>query len=253
MEDKKDFKVALIDMNKGMPNLGITSIKEIVCDFAGLHQLNLSLHTFDLRAKNEIPDMEHDIYISSGGPGSPFDGRGKSWENSFFELLDRLAAHNTTHQRKKFVFFICHSFQLACRKYNTGTVTKRNAAALGIFPLNLTEKGEKDLIYAGLANPFYVVDSRAWQVVGAGQDTFDLKEAAILALEKERPAVDLERCIMSVRFSKEMIGTQFHPEADPQQLRHLKNPDLVKRTRQLILPNFLTDALQSLNHYGHDQ
>jgi hypothetical protein len=38
---------------------------------------------------------------------------------------------------------------------------------------------------------------------------------SVLAIEKERPHVPLERAIMAVRFNDAMIGTQFHPEADP--------------------------------------
>jgi hypothetical protein len=36
----------------------------------------------------------------------------------------------------------------------------------------------------------------------------------VLALEKERPHVPLERATMAIRFNEHFIGTQFHPEAD---------------------------------------
>jgi GMP synthase-like glutamine amidotransferase len=37
--------------------------------------------------------------------------------------------------------------------------------------------------------------------------------AQIMALEKMRPQVPLERAIMAIRFTENMYGVQFHPEA----------------------------------------
>jgi hypothetical protein len=36
----------------------------------------------------------------------------------------------------------------------------------------------------------------------------------VIALEKERPHVPLERATMAIRFNEHFMGTQFHPEAD---------------------------------------
>jgi homoserine O-succinyltransferase len=43
-------------------------------------QLNIVYHIFDVRSKNEVPDLSYDAYISSGGPGSPIDSAGSIWE-----------------------------------------------------------------------------------------------------------------------------------------------------------------------------
>jgi GMP synthase-like glutamine amidotransferase len=273
MKDKQEIKVAVIDMNKGRPNQGLRGITDILSRYAAVRALDLSPDVFDLRAKNELPGLDYDIYISSGGPGSPYDGEDQPWENSFFKLLDDIEDHNRQHDRKKYVFLICHSFQLACRKYNLGIVTMRSSTAFGIFPMSLTEEGEKDVIYDGLPNPFYAVDSRDWQVIDAEDKNFLLSGAEVLAIEKERPYVDLERCIMSIRFSKEMVGTQFHPEADPlgmqlyllddekkeaiiaahgeekytDMLHDLENKHKIMLTQHLVLPNFLNEAIQALN------
>ena len=39
--------------------------------------------------------------------------------------------------------------------------------------------------------------------------------AQIIALEKERPSIPLERAIMGVKFNEFMYGVQFHPEGEP--------------------------------------
>lgn len=269
---KQKVRIAVIDMNNGSPNQGMRGIMEIL----SIWELNQNIHVFskvfDLRVKNEIPGTEYDIYISSGGPGSPLDSEGEEWENYFFNLLNELEAYNKHNADKKYVFLICHSFQLACRKYGLGEITKRKSTAFGIFPMTLTEDGENDLMYAGMPNPFYAVDSRDWQIIETDERPFANNEALSLAIEKERPHVDLERCIMSIRFSKEFAGTQFHPEADPagmklylleeekrkaiitahgeekyiDMLNSLDNPDRILLTQSKILPNFLNDAIQSL-------
>lgn len=272
MTYNKEIKVAVIDMNNGVPNQGLRCILEILAEYKARYKLEMSWTVFDLRQKNELPETDYDIYISSGGPGSPYDGEGQHWENSFFCLLDNLQTYNTSHSDKKSVFLICHSFQMACRKYGLGTVTQRKSNAFGIFPVTLTEQGEKDIIFAGLPNPFYAVDSRDWQVVDAQDHTFADTGAEVLAIEKERPHIDLERCIMSIRFSNEFVGTQFHPEADPvgmklyllqdekkaaitaahgeekyfDMLHSLEDPDKIMLTQHRILPDFLTEAIHLL-------
>lgn len=205
-----------MDLNNGAPNQGMRGIQEILSRFKNEHQLELSFDIFDLRQKGEIPSIEYDVYISSGGPGSPLESEGEQWENDFFNLLDEIENYNEAHTiNKKYVFLICHSFQLACRKYQLGKVTERRSNAFGIFPITLTDDGLQDEIFKGLNNPFYSVDSRDWQVIEPDWEAFEGKGAKLLAIEKERKHIDLERCMMSIRFTNEIIGTQFHPEADP--------------------------------------
>ncbi|RNL56851.1 type 1 glutamine amidotransferase [Pedobacter jejuensis] len=271
--DKSSLKVAVIDMNNGAPNQGMRGIQEILSRFGKEHHINLSFDIFDLRQKGEIPGLEYDAYISSGGPGSPIASKGEQWENDFFNLLNEIEAFNLNNEdRKKYAFLICHSFQLACRKFELGNVTERRSNAFGIFPITLTADGEKEQIFEGITNPFFSVDSRDWQVIEPDFAAFEAKGAKLLAIEKERKHVDLERCMMSIRFTDEIIGTQFHPEADPigmkmyllqdekkkaiidlhgeqkylDMLNSLDDPTRIVLTQSVILPNFLNKAIGNL-------
>lgn len=272
MDSNKKIKVAVIDMNNGAANQGMRGIIEILGKYQQDHDVEFSLEIFDLRQKGELPGLEHHLYISTGGPGSPYDGEGEDWENSYFELLESLYQHNlNADQEKKYVFLICHSFQLACRKFGLGNVTERKSNAFGIFPISLTEEGEQEPYFHGLTNPFYSVDSRDWQVIEPDEKAFEAFGARILALEKERPNIDLERCIMAIRFSDEILGTQFHPEADPTGMRmhllrddkkksiienhgeekyydmldSLEHPERISLTQSVILPNFITKVISN--------
>ena len=277
MRERTEIKIAVIDLNNGAPNQGMRGIQEILLRYRDEKFKGLRFDLFDLRQKGELPGLDYDIYISSGGPGSPYDGEGQKWENDFFGLLDGITAFNLAIDNgsapkdayKKHAFLICHSFQLACRKFELGKVTQRKSNAFGIFPIHLTEDGMNDVVFEGLNEVFYSVDSRDWQVVEPDLEAFESKGAAILALEKERPHVDLERCLMSIRFTPEIIGTQFHPEADPvgmkmyllredkkqaiidahgeekynDMLDSLDDPERILMTQRVVLPNFLDVAI----------
>jgi GMP synthase-like glutamine amidotransferase len=267
------MKVAIIDMNNGVANQGMRGIREILSLYQQENNVAFTIDTFDLRQKEEIPGLEYNIYFSSGGPGSPYDGNGERWEQLFFDFLEEIQQFNAENEQdKKYLFLICHSFQLACLKFGLGHVTERKSNAFGIFPINLTEEGVQDSIFGSLTDPFFSVDSRDWQVVEPDEAEFNVFGAKVLAIEKERDHVDLERCMMAIRFSKEIIGTQFHPEADPEgmtmhllreekkasiianhgeekyldMLNSLEDPARIRFTQRVIIPNFLNEAVHSL-------
>ena len=71
----KPLRVAILDMNNNHPNLGLNCIRTMVKLQSGeIENVLLDYDIFDVRARNEVPDLSYDIYISSGGPGSPYDG-----------------------------------------------------------------------------------------------------------------------------------------------------------------------------------
>jgi homoserine O-succinyltransferase/O-acetyltransferase len=264
-------KVAILDLYEGHPNQGMRCIREILNQYGESNHLDLSWDEFDVRLKNEVPDMSYDIYISSGGPGSPLDSEGSNWENAYFHWLHHVMKWNNdpANLRKKHVFFICHSFQLACRHLKIGHVTKRKSTAFGVFPVHMLEEGQEEVIFEGLNDPFYAVDSRDFQVVQPHHNKLKELGGSILCIEKDRPHVPFERAIMAIRFSEYMIGTQFHPEADAigmslhlqteerkkvvieshgydkweSMIEHLNDPDKILWTYSHILPNFLDQAV----------
>ena len=268
------MKVALLDMYEGVENQGMRCIREILNQFAEYNSIELVRDEFDVRRKSELPDLSYDIYISSGGPGSPLDSVGTEWENAFFGWIEKVIAYNNDDSNivKKAVFFVCHSFQLACRYFDIADVSKRKSTAFGVFPIHYLSDANTENIFNGLTDPFYAVDSRDYQVTAPKHNQLKKLGGKILAIEKARPHVPLERAIMSVRFNENMVGTQFHPEADatgmsmylqkPERkkivvenhgeekwqsmIEQLGDPDKILHTYEHILPNFLKDALRKM-------
>ncbi|OKS89480.1 type 1 glutamine amidotransferase [Mucilaginibacter polytrichastri] len=216
MTSLREIKIAILDLYNGTANHAIESFEKIVQQYKVKHNLNFSLQVFNVRAANELPGADFDIYISSGGPGNPFSSK-EEWDKNYFKLIDELAAHNAADRgAKKHMLFVCHSFQLMCRRFQLGEVSLRNMPSFGVLPVDVVNGGENDSLFKGMSNPFYAVDSRSWQVVAPDMEAFDKLGAEILAIEQERTNDNLPRALMAIRFNKYFIGTQFHPEFGPE-------------------------------------
>jgi GMP synthase-like glutamine amidotransferase len=214
------LRVAILDMYDGEANQGMRCIREIITQFGLIHDIPVIFNVYDVRAKNEMADLSYDVYISTGGPGSPIDSEGSVWEDKFFTLLADIEKYNRSDNRhKKHVFLICHSFQLYCRHHKLGHVTKRRSTSYGVLPMHKVSLGLNDPLLSTLPEPFYAVDSRDWQVVNPDVHKIEAEGGELLCIEKERPHIPLARATMMIRFNDYMVGTQFHPEADPQGMR----------------------------------
>lgn len=265
---KKKINLAILDMYDGEANQGMRCIKEIVDRFSD----QISYRVYDVRGKAELPDiLEYDIYISTGGPGDPLEGDG-NWDLKYFDLLDQIWIWNQNHSQKKHILLICHSYQMACRHFGLGKLSKRKSTSFGVMSIHKTIDGMTDPLFQNLDNPFWAVDSRDYQVLQPNHKKFNLLGAKIIALEKIRCHVEYERAIMAIRFSDEIVGTQFHPEADPvsfmahlkkaevrekiiaskgkakfrTMLEHLVDENKIYKTNETLIPNFLEQSIRKI-------
>ncbi|OCA74113.1 type 1 glutamine amidotransferase [Chryseobacterium arthrosphaerae] len=231
----KDIRIALLDMNNNHVNQGFRNIKEISEAFQQNSEENVIIKTFDVRFKDEMPEIgDFDIFISSGGPGNPHR-EGLAWEDRFAGFLDSVFEHNKYSEDKKYLFLICHSFQLASIHWKLGNICKRKSYSFGVMPVHKTKEGREEFLFKNLQDPFYAVDSRAYQFIEPDQERFEELGMTVMAIEKFRPHINLERAVMAVRFSDEIFGTQFHPEASPEALiENLKD----EKNREAMIENF---------------
>ena len=274
MSEKRSIKVAILDLYEGIENQGMRCIREILNQYSEINNLELVWDEFEVRVQQQLPDLSYDIYISSGGPGSPLESENSEWEAKYFQWLSDVEIFNKkpSNIEKKYVLFICHSFQLACRHYEIAKVEKRRSTAFGVFPVHMLEQEKEEPVFAGLQDPFYAVDSRDYQVIQPNRQRLRQMGATILCIEKDRPHIPLERAVMAVRFNDYMIGTQFHPEADAvgmtmylqrddkkktvienhgfekweSMISHLNDPDKILWTYSHIIPNFLSTSIDQL-------
>lgn len=266
-------RIAILDLYDGQANQGMRCIREIINLWGEHNHIEVEWDEFNVRQKSEVPDMSYDIYISTGGPGSPLESEGADWETAYFGWLTKIEDWNRNDDRnKKFVFLICHSFQIVCRYYGIAEVSKRKSTAFGVFPVHVLLEGQSDPVFRGLPDPFYVVDSRDYQAIRPDFNKLERMGSKILCIEKYRPHVPLDQAIMGIRINDYMIATQFHPEADAigmsmylqteekkkivieqhgeekweSMIAHLNDPGKIMLTYAHILPNFFNEALRQL-------
>ncbi|EOZ95493.1 hypothetical protein A33Q_2855 [Indibacter alkaliphilus LW1] len=266
MQEK--IKVAILDMYDGEPNQGMRCIHDIINRFSE----DLTFKVYDVRGKAELPDPDqYNLYVATGGPGNPLEGDG-NWEVKFGQFLEQIWSWNKENTRKKHILFICHSFQMAVKHFGLAEITKRKSTSFGVMTIHKTVDGFNDPLFEALDNPFWAVDSRDYQVVKPHAKKFKAMGAKIIALEKIRSHVEYERAIMAVRFSEELVGTQFHPEADPVSfLNHLKKQEVreklialkgktkyrtmlerlvdentIYKTNETLIPNFLKQSIEKI-------
>jgi hypothetical protein len=136
----------------------------------------------------------------------------------------------------------------------------------------MLQDGKDEWVFEGLRDPFYIVDSREFQVIEPDHHRIKAMGGKILAIEKERRHVPYERAMMALRFNDYFIGTQFHPEADAMgmsmylqrtdkkenvienhgaekwksMVEQLQDPDKIMFTYSKILPNFLNNVAGAL-------
>jgi len=255
------LRVAIIDMYDGVPNMGMQCIDTILAHWSQEKMQPLHIEKFHLRDQNQIPDLSFDVYISSGGPGSPTDSIEQAWDQQYTSWLEQALA------AKKWVFLICHSFQIACRHFNIGKVSLRKSRQIGILPVHPLVQ---DDLFTGLADPFYTLESRYYQITAPNDEIIEQMGAVIIALEKERPNIPLERAIMGVKFNDYMYGVQFHPEANSQLIApyfkesstknsiieefgiekwnqiiaSIQDPKKIETTFSFFIPNFLNKVIR---------
>jgi len=272
--EDRSIRIAILDMNDGHPNQGMRCIRQIVKEWSATLDTRITCTEFDVRQKTQLPDTSFDIYISSGGPGDPLSTRFDDWDIAWCKWVDEMVRwnNNPSTTQKKYIFFICHSFQLATRYFNAGLVYKRKSTSFGVFPVHMVEEGKTEPVFDGLNDPFYAVDSRDYQVIQPNQALINEMGGSLLCIEKERPHVPFERAVMGIRFNEYMVGSQFHPEADAEgmtrhfqteekrnavienhgleklnsMLEHLNDPDKIGWTYSHILPNFLNHSVAQM-------
>ena len=159
------------------------------------------------------------------------------------------------------------------RFFKFGRVSKRHSKSFGVMPFTITKEGKSDNILQRLSNPFYAADIRQFQVTEPDNKVFKELGAKILSFEIVDDNEKAQPALAAVRISDEIVGTQFHPEADPKSMLYhfkqderkkqvvekygeeryfemikiLERPDTIQKTRKTVIPSFLNYAIDELS------
>lgn len=135
LDSRRVIRIALLDLYEGVANEGMRCLRALMQEWSELHQIPVSVTEFDVRLQQDLPGLDFDVYISSGGPGSPLASDQAPWEDRYFKWIQEIENYNQSGLgAPKHVLFICHSFQLACRFFWCRQCLQAKIDCLWYFP-----------------------------------------------------------------------------------------------------------------------
>ena len=219
------LKICYIDMNNGVANQAVRCFRRLVDSMMAKAEaknpgLTLDYIQVQPRNLNETPDRTADLFISSGGPGSPHDGYEDPWCTRYRSFLDWIVERNRADGPKApQVLAICHSFELATLHFQLAEVAKRPTGnKFGVMPSYTTEDGARSELFAPFGERMFVWENRSWEAIRPNERRLAELGSRILARESRIGRIDKGEAILAFDFAPGIVGTQFHPEADRQGL-----------------------------------
>ncbi len=264
------LRVGVIDMNAGHVNQAIRCIGVLIDQLASrVRHANPGLEVETVHASprdtTDVPPDDCDLYISSGGPGSPFDGDGQPWVDDYSDFLDGIVDDNIKYDgRGRAVMAVCYSFEMAVRHFAVADVAPRSTRKFGVMPIYTTEEGREHPLLEPFGDRLFAFEHRNWEAVDLDESALARHGGRLLARES-RDGESKGRALMAFDFAPGVEGVQFHPEADrpgvmawvarPDQaeafklaygittyermLKTLDNPQRLARTFALLIPGWM--------------
>jgi homoserine O-succinyltransferase len=213
-----------------------------------------------------------DLYLSSGGPGSPFDGDGQEWVDDYGRFSDQVvesAARGGVDQRA--LFAICYSFEMVVRHFKLAHIGPRAERKFGVMPIYTTGEGQRHPLLAAFGDRLFAFEHRNWEAIDLDEGRLRALGGRLLARES-RDGVSKGRALLAIDVAPGVEAVQFHPEADragvmnwvarPEQaaafkavygevtyqamLRTLDDPRRLARTFALVIPGWLVRRFNAL-------
>jgi GMP synthase-like glutamine amidotransferase len=226
------------------------------------------------RNLGEQPPADVDLILSSGGPGSPFDGYDEAWCTGYRKTLDRVAEANRKSEIEgPRALLVCHSFELGILHFGVGTMQKRSSLKFGLMPAYTTRVGRDVDFLRPFGDRMFTWEHRNWEAVDLDEKRLAQSGGAVLATEsREGQPPEKGRALLGMKFAPGIWGTQFHPEADrpgvmawiekpehkvavmdaygqllyERMVKSLSNPDRLAKTFSLLIPGWLTYRFNEL-------
>jgi GMP synthase-like glutamine amidotransferase len=273
----RPLRLCIVDMNNGHVNQAMRCLRGLVAEFferVHVHNPGLPCELVEVspRDTNVPVPTDCDLYLSSGGPGSPFDGEGEPWTFDFGRFVDGVvdsAVKGGEHQRA--MFAICYSFELVVHHYKLAEIVPRAERKFGVMPIYTTNAGQQHPLLAPFGDRLFAFEHRNWEAVELDEKRLTTLGGRLLARES-RDGVSKGRAILGLSVAPGLEAVQFHPEADragvmnwvarPEQaaafkatygevtyqamLRTLDDPRRLARTYALVIPGWLGRYFNSI-------
>jgi GMP synthase-like glutamine amidotransferase len=271
------LSVCIVDMNNGHVNQAMRCLRGLVSQFfdrvrAHNPGLRCELSEVSPRDTNDVVPRDADLYLSSGGPGSPFEGDGTPWALDYGRLLNELVESATRGgPSQRALFGVCYSFEIIVRHFELAVVAPRVDRKFGVMPIYTTPEGQRHPLLQAFGDRLFAFEHRNWEAVELDAPRLQSLGGEVLALES-RDGSSKGRAILGLNVAPGIEAVQFHPEADragvvswvsrPEQaaafkatygeftyqamLRTLDDPRRLARTYALVIPGWMTRKFNAL-------
>lgn len=266
-------------MNNGVANEAMRCFRVIVDRFVGRvravsPEIEVTLAHVQPRNLGEAPPPDFDLYLSTGGPGSPFDGYDDPWCTRYRRFLDDIVDGHARGEPAPSVLAICHSFEIAIQHFGFARMARRSARKFGLMPVYTTMAGARSPLLSAFGDRLFAWEHREWEAVDLDHRALDALGGELWGVETrpETGSTWKGDGLLAFRFAPGVEGTQFHPEADrdgalawirrPEQiaavkaaygeltyqrmLKSLDDPERLARTFELLIPGWLARNFDAL-------
>lgn len=266
----RPFRLCVVDMNDGHVNQAMRCFRSIATRFfSRVTHANpgVECQLVEVQPRNTEDDIpkDCDLYLSSGGPGSPFDGDGKAWVPRYYKFLDDVVdAAEDGGPAQRALFAVCYSFEMVVRHFKVAEMVPRSERKFGVMPVYMTGEGQEHPLLQPFADRLFAFEHRNWEAVDLDTRKLAALGGQLLARES-RDGISKGRAVLGLDVTSGIEGVQFHPEADragvvswvsrPDQaaafkatygeatyqamLKTLDDPRRLARTFALVIPGWL--------------
>ena len=273
----RPLRLCVIDMNNAHVNQAMRCLRGLAASFfehVERHNPGLPCELVEVspRDTGEPVPRDCDLYLSSGGPGSPFDGDGQAWADDYGRFSDHVVEHAVrggVDQRA--LFAVCYSFEMVVRHFNLAHIGPRAERKFGVMPIYTTSEGQRHPLLAAFGDRLFAFEHRNWEAIDLDEARLKQLGGKLLARES-RDGVSKGRALLALEVAPGIEAVQFHPEADrpgvmnwvarPEQaaafkavygeltyqamLRTLDDPRRLARTFALVIPGWLVRNFNAL-------
>ena len=276
----RPIRVCIVDMNNGHVNQAMRCLRGIVAQFfERVRRWNPSVpcelgEVSPRNTTDPVPD-DYDLYLSSGGPGSPYDGDGMPWVTDYSGFLDHVADSSIRGgEDQSALVAICYSFEMVVRHFRLAAVVPRTERKFGVMPIYTTPEGQAHPLLRPFGDRLFAFEHRNWEAVDLDERLLETMGGSLLARES-RDGLSKGRAILGRDVTAGIEAVQFHPEADrpgvmnwvsrPEQaaafkaaygevtyqamLRTLDDPRRLARTYALVIPGWMARRFNMLAQF----
>ena len=273
----RPLRLCIVDMNNAHVNQAMRCLRGLVSTFfEQVERANPGLVCEKIEVSprdtgDSIP-RDCDLYLSSGGPGSPFDGDGHAWADDYGSFCDHvLETAARGGEDRQALFAICYSFEMVVRHLKLARIVPRADRKFGVMPIYTTTDGQKHPLLAAFGDRLFAFEHRNWEAIDLDEARLGALGGRLLARES-RDGMSKGRAILALEAGPGIETVQFHPEADrpgvmnwvarPEQaaafkatygevtyqamLRTLDDPRRLARTFALVIPGWLARNFNGL-------